>query len=115
MPAIQIVLFLLIAFIVLRIIARFRAKEMSGALLISWIVFWTAAAIVVWRPELSTEIAQKMGVGRGADFIIYLALMALFYLFFRLSMRLEKQDRAISKIVQTLAIRQEENWEDQDK
>ncbi|HBW74411.1 MAG TPA: hypothetical protein DEF59_04090 [Candidatus Magasanikbacteria bacterium] len=108
MHAIQIVLFLLIAFVVLRIAARFRAKDMGVFVFLSWLVFWSLAAIVVWRPELSTEIAQVFGVGRGADFVTYIALIALFYGFFRLGVRLERQERNISKLTQALALREGE-------
>lgn len=105
MNAIQLVLFLLIAFIVLRIIARWRAGEMSLWTLFSWCIFWFAAAVVIWRPALSSQIAQVFGVGRGADFVTYLSLVALFYFLFRVGVRLERQERNISKLTQALALR----------
>lgn len=109
MSAIQIILFLFIAFVVLRIVARWRAGDMGTMVFLSWLIFWLAAVAVVWRPELSSEIARVFGVGRGADFVIYIALVILFYGFFRLGVRLERQERNISKLNQALALREGED------
>ena len=53
-----------------------------------------AALLTIWVPEFSTTLAHWMGIGRGADLIIYLwmAVSLLLFLFVRISLfRLEEK------------------------
>mgnify|MGYP001561203442 CR=1 FL=1 len=59
---------------------------------------------VALSPQTTDVIAKLVGVGRGADFIIYLSLIALFYLMFRLFGKIEDVEREITKLVRKLAI-----------
>lgn len=72
---------------------------------LAWSLVWLVAAVVVLRPEISTRIANLFGVGRGADFMIYAAVAALFLLVFRLFLQHEKLERTISTLVREEALR----------
>lgn len=102
---IQLLLSLFILFALLKIVGRFRAQELSRLALAFWVVFWLAVAVVVWQPGLSTQIANRLGVGRGADLIMYLSAAVLFYLIFRISVRMEKMEKNITKIVREIALK----------
>lgn len=102
---IQILLSLFILFALIKVFGRFRAKEISFWPLVFWKIFWLAVVVVVWQPNLSTEIANRLGVGRGADLIMYVSVAVLFYLFFRISVRLEGLERNITKIVREIALK----------
>jgi hypothetical protein len=60
---------------------------------------------VVLRPETATFLARSLGVGRGADVVIYLSVAALFYLQFRLFGRLEDHERQITALTRELALK----------
>ncbi|NDC37547.1 MAG: DUF2304 domain-containing protein [Proteobacteria bacterium] len=52
------------------------------------------ALLTIWIPDFSTTLAHWMGIGRGADMIIYLwmAVSLLLFLFVRISLfRLEEK------------------------
>ena len=83
---------------------RFRAKEMTAIPLFFWLVFWFVAGAVVWQPNLSTEVANRLGVGRGSDLVLYISVAVLFYLIFRLTVRLEKMEKNITKIVREITL-----------
>ena len=104
---IQILLSLFILFAVLKISGRFRAKEVTAGPLFFWLVFWLAVGVVVWQPNLSTELANRLGVGRGSDLVLYVAVAVLFYMIFRLTVRLEKIEKNITKVVREVAINKE--------
>lgn len=105
---IQILLSLFILFAAIKVAGRWRAKEISSAVLFFWSVFWLAVAVVVWQPNLSTQLANRLGVGRGADLVIYFSVAILFYLIFRITVRLEKMERNITKIVRAIALRKQD-------
>lgn len=100
---IQILLSLFIIFALIKVIGRFRAKEVSFGAVIFWCLFWLIVLIVVWQPRLSTELANRLGVGRGTDLIMYVSVAALFYFIFRLTVRIEKMEKNVTKIVREMA------------
>lgn len=102
---IQLFLSLFILFAFIKVLGRFRAKELSLFAFFFWLIFWLAVAVVVWQPRLSTEIANLVGVGRGADLIMYVSVAVLFYLIFRISVRIEKMEKNITKVVREIALR----------
>ncbi len=64
-----------------------------------WFVFWLAVAIAFITPEFLTHLANLLGIGRGADLVLYVAVVVVFYLMFRIFVRLEKMEREITKVV----------------
>jgi hypothetical protein len=67
-------------------------------------LLWLAAAIAVWRPDLTTRIAQSLGIGRGADLLLYalaLAFLAALFYFYRKSRQLEGD---ITRLVRHIAL-----------
>lgn len=105
---IQILLSLFILFAVIKILGRFRAKEVAFGPLFFWLVFWLAVGVVVWQPNLSTEVANRLGVGRGSDLVLYISVAVLFYVIFRLMVRLEKIEKNITRAVREIAIDKEQ-------
>jgi len=56
------------------------------------------------KPDTASYFAKLLGIGRGVDLAIYLALIVLFYLQFRLMVRLEKNNREITKLTREKAL-----------
>lgn len=69
-----------------------------------WSVLWVSIVVVVWRPETASLVARFFGVGRGADFVVYLSVVALFWLVFRLFLRTESLERQITTLVREDAL-----------
>ncbi len=109
---IQIILSLFVLFALFNVWQRFRNKEISAVALFFWVIFWAVVVLVVWRPGLSTELANFLGVGRGADLLFYLSIALLFYLIFRLTVKMEKMERNITKIVREIAYKSVEKEEE---
>jgi hypothetical protein len=61
--------------------------------------------LVFWQPESTSYLANILGVGRGADLIIYLSVIVIFYLLFRVFIRLNKIDSEITKITRKDALK----------
>lgn len=105
MLGIQIVLILFFLFALVKVIGRYKAGELSLGWFLFWLVFWICAGAAVVRPDSTSVLAEFLGLGRGADLIIYLALALLFYMIFRLNVRLEKIDRQLTKITREDALK----------
>lgn len=94
---------LLFSLFALFAVASVYAKKHSGLLgvgsAIFWIFFWLIAIIFVWWPNALTVVANSLGIGRGTDLVLYVALAVVFYLLFRLSVRLEFINRDLTKVI----------------
>ena len=101
---IQILATLFIAFVVGRTIGRWRLKQISPRLCVFWVFFWLIALLLFWMPHLSDRVAEILQVGRGVDAIIYISLMVMFYLMFRIFNRFERMEREMTKLVREVAI-----------
>lgn len=102
-------LFCLFAFI--KTIGKFKRQNLPKTDLFLWLFLWLAAGITVWLPGDLTKFANFLGIGRGADLILYISILLVFYLFFRLYIRLEKIEKNITKIVQKNALENHNNEE----
>src|SRR6187397_1283077 len=106
MSAIQIVLVLFAIFAFSRALAGVRRGTLRVGPFVLWSLFWGAVVIVAFRPETTMAVAHVFGVGRGADFAIYLALLLAFFLVFRLFARLEELERQLTRFVRAEALKE---------
>lgn len=102
---IQIVLIIFFVFALFKVWSRFNAKEISLSNASLWSVFWIGAAIFVFQPNLTARFAKILGVGRGVDAVLYLAVAGLFFMLFRILVRLEKMEKNITNLVRSEALR----------
>ncbi|MFA5771060.1 MAG: DUF2304 domain-containing protein [Patescibacteria group bacterium] len=111
MMVIQIILVVFFLFVLFKVLNRFRSGDLKGKETVGWIIFWTLAAVVVISPNSTLILAKLLGVGRGADAIIYLAIVLLFFLVFKIFVRLEKIERQITKLVRQDTLGQAKKYE----
>lgn len=103
----QYLLIFLVLLIIYRIIIKWKQNLLSLRDLIFWVCFWIVVGIIVIRPEVTSFLANLVGVGRGADLVIYLSIVLIFYIIFQITVKIEKMERNITKIVRTVALAQE--------
>jgi len=105
----QILFTLFSLFAIINVIKRKKDGVLGIKSSIFWIVFWLLAVFVVLRPESTTVLANALGIGRGADFILYIAIVVIFYLIFRLHIKIEALNRDITKVVRKDALDNKSN------
>lgn len=101
---IKYLLIVLIILIISRVILRFREKSLGFREFIFWLLFWVSAGAVVLIPDATGVIAERLGIGRGADLVIYLSLVAIFYLLFRIQIQQKKTERQITELVRKITL-----------
>ena len=72
-----------------------------------WVCFWLIAAIAVFLPTSITLLANYLGIGRGTDFVFYVSLITIFYILFKLHVKVEMIARDVTKVVRREALFQE--------
>ncbi len=106
MLVIQILLIIFFLFAIGRVIGRFRAGELSWALMAGWVLFWVVAGVVVVLPNSTFYLAELVGVHRGADVVVYLSLAAIFFLLFRLMAAIERLKKEVTILTRTVALQE---------
>ncbi len=101
---IQIVLVGFALFAFSRVLLRFRRGGLPVIHLFLWAAFWGGVVVVAVHPQGANAVARLLGVGRGADVAIYLALLAIFYLLFRQFGKIEDLERQITRLVRVHAL-----------
>ncbi len=101
---IKILILLFVLFVVWRTFLRYKASDISFREFIIWTTFWLIVLLASFLPQKTDVLAQRLGVERGADLLVYLSIMVLFFVAFRLIVKLEKIDRQITQLVRKIAI-----------
>lgn len=96
---IQYVLLAAIAAALVFTVRRGRQNALSRVETFLWSVLWVGAGVVVLLPGVASSFASLLGVGRGADAVLYVSIIVLFTLVFRIFLRLDKIDRDITLLV----------------
>jgi hypothetical protein len=103
---IKIILISFIVFVIWRTGVRYQKNDITGREFLVWLVFWGAAAVATLVPKKTDIIAQWLGVSRGADLLVYLSIAVLFFLVFKIIVKLERIEREITKLVRDKALSQ---------
>jgi len=92
------------AFFVMSIAAIFRgwATRREGGL---WAIVWLAAGLAIASPDLTVHLAGFLGIGRGADLVLYCAVIVMLIGFFMVYARLRRLRRDLTLLSRHVAIR----------
>lgn len=101
----QILISIFVILILWKLFRQWQQEKMTLGIFLAWCFLWLAILLVFWQPEITSYLANFLGIGRGADLIVYLSIVVIFYLIFRIFVRLNKTDQQITKLVREDAIR----------
>jgi hypothetical protein len=103
MKPIQAILVLILLAIAGLYFNRLRKKSFDRLIIL---VFILAGIVLVIAPDLTTAIANRLGVGRGADLIMYLGLLALAFLCLLLYARIRELEASMTDLARWIALEQ---------
>ena len=100
----QIFLIAFALFAITRTIRQYKTKAVSKYWMIVFCAFWVVVAVVAITPQSTDVVARSVGVGRGADLLVYIAIVTLFYVVYRLVIRQQKLQEELTELVRHEAI-----------
>jgi hypothetical protein len=101
MNGIKILLITGVAFIAVYFFIRLRNSLLDILLLL----FLIAAAIAfILFPNITNQLANKLGVGRGADLVFYTSIIIFWFVILKLYARIRKLEQTITKVIRKEAI-----------
>ena len=105
MTTFQIVTLPLLALIVLVTVIQIARRRMAPRFGFAWILLWVAAAVSIADPDLLVRAAHFLGIGRGADLVLYLSVIFSFSAFFITYLRFRRVDEQLTTIVRHIAMK----------
>lgn len=102
MIPIQAILLVLIFILGIYFLRRSRSRLAGRVTMIAFILI---LSVFVLFPNITTWIANLVGVGRGTDFLFYTFALFVLYVLSLIYVRMRDQDRRITQITRILAIR----------
>lgn len=102
---VQIVFGVFLLFAVSRVLLRLKDGSLALNNFLFWTSIFTVALIGVVKPELTTFVAQKLGINRGSDVVVYASILLLFYLIFRTNILVENLRHDLTELVRKLALK----------
>ena len=100
----QLAIALLSLFAIVSVMRKSREHLLGPVGALFWIIFWVAIASVVSVPNVTQQIADVLGIGRGVDLVMYLSIAILFFLVFKLYIQIESMRRSLTEIARKKTI-----------
>ena len=87
----------------------FRARLESLSMFLFWLATWTAIVAVALRPSLVDLLLSSSVTGRaGLGTFFGMALVFLYFVVYRIYVKIERIEQKLTKAIQELALR--EDW-----
>lgn len=102
---IQILLVVFFLFALLKVISRFKTGDLSFVSMFGWGLFWVLAIVVVLLPNSTAKLAEFVGIGRGADLVVYVSLAVIFFIIFKLMVKIESLNKEITKLTRKISLK----------
>ncbi len=101
----QLIALVVVAFFLVRLFILKKNGKLPGGEFVLWLVFWSLAAISVLALKWLDQMFAALGFSASAiNILVYAAVIILFYLNFRMRLKMEKIDRALTAISRKVAL-----------
>ncbi|MFH0869449.1 MAG: DUF2304 family protein [archaeon] len=104
MGAIHVIVIVFALFALSRAYLRFRDNRLSIGEFVFWALLWIGGIIISFNPWISSYVSSFFGIKRGVDLIVYVSIVLIFYLIFRIYVKVENQQKEITTLVRKFSI-----------
>ena len=102
----QLLAIIIIAFFLIRLFEQKKKKQISANEFLVWLIFWLSALIaIIFLKQIDILVAKLGFSGTGINVLVYLALLALIFLVFRMRLTNAKMEKNISELNQALTLK----------
>lgn len=105
----QIIALLVIIFFLVKLFIQKKQKKINGHDFIFWFLLWLSAGFAILLLRWIDKLALQLGFSaNGIELLLYIGIVALFYLVFSLRLKVEKLDRDLTKLTREIALKNKE-------
>lgn len=107
--SIRLIIILFSFFVLGKIYSKFKKQELSKVEASLWFVLWLGVLFATLLPHATDILALYLGIGRGADLLVYLSIVVIFYVIFAIYIKTRKIENNITKLVREIAIKEKKD------
>ncbi len=101
----QIIALVIITLFLAKIIIQKRKNQINKTEFFFWLFFWFISFLAIVLIKEIDIVLESIGVSAsGINFIVYLSVLFLFYLIFKLRLSVAKLDRELTNLNRKIAI-----------
>jgi len=102
----QVIALIFIAVFIWRLFEQKRKKQIGNNEFVLWLSFWTLGAIAIIFIRFIDKALVNLGFsGSGINFLLYLAVISLFYFVFKLRLKLSKLEKNLTDLVREITLK----------
>lgn len=93
-----------------RVFLRLKEHQLMIREAMFWGIIWIGMITIVWVPATANLISLTLGIGtsKPIDTIIYIGMVLLFYLVYRMHAKHEKLQHEFTRLVRLVSIKESE-------
>jgi hypothetical protein len=101
----QFLALIIIAFFISRLYGQKKKKQINKNEFMLWLVFWLFSALAIIFLKKLDALASVLGFSAsGINLLFYAAILILFYLIFKLRLRLAKLDKDLTDLNRSMTL-----------
>lgn len=102
----QIIALIFIAIFIWRLFQQKNTKQIGSNEFILWLSFWLLGALAIIFIRFIDKALISIGFsGSGINFLLYLAVISLFYFVFKLRLKLSKLEKNLTDLVREITLK----------
>jgi len=102
----QLLAIIIIVSFLVRLFKQKKKNQITPNEFFIWLIFWLIALIaIIFLKQIDTLVADLGFSGTGINILVYLAVLALIYLVFRMRLNIAKMEKNISELNQALTLK----------
>lgn len=102
----QAIALIFIAIFIWRLSLQKKKQQIGNNEFILWLAFWLIGALAIIFIRFLDKILVTAGFsGSGINFLLYLAVISLFYLVFKLRLKISKLEKNLTDLVREITLK----------
>jgi small membrane protein len=101
---IEVVAVIFALFALSRVILRLKDGNLTRREFVFWMLVWIILGVIVFVPNTVTAVAHWFGIQQGMNLVVTISIMLLFYMLFRLYVKVENTEQEITKLVRQISL-----------
>ena len=102
----QVIAILILVFFIFKLGREWKKKSITINEFVFWLIFWVIGVFVIAFIKPIDRLVMELGFSSsGINLVFYVAVLLLFYLIFRMRLRMVKMEKDITELSRRIALK----------
>lgn len=102
----QVIAILILIFFIFKLGREWKKKSITINEFVFWLIFWVIGVLVIAFIKPIDKLVMELGFSSsGINLVFYVAVLLLFYLIFRMRLRMVKMEKDITELSRKISLK----------